>query len=135
MKYNGIIHKKFELLDKYLVRLQNRMKKVDFDEFKGNWELRCACERSLQVMVEIVVDVAERIIALNNAGPTSTSGKAIEKLVELGVIKSAEPYKTMVKFRNIVVHQYEEVEPAILYNITKNKLKDFKLFRDEIDNA
>ncbi len=135
MKYNGVIHKKFALLDKNLVRLQNRFEKVDFDEFKSDWELRCACERVLQVMVEIVIDVAERIIALNNAGPVSTSGEAIEKLVELGVIKSAEPYKTMVKFRNIVVHQYEEVEPEILYNIAKNKLNDFKSFRDEIDNA
>ena len=135
MKYNGVIHKKFALLDKNLTRLQNRFEKVNFDEFKGDWELRSACERVLQVMVEIVIDVSERIIALNNAGPVSTSGEAIEKLVELGVIKSAEPYKTMVKFRNIVVHQYEEVEPEILYNIAKNKLNDFKSFRDEVDNA
>jgi len=86
-------------------------------------------------MVEIVIDVAERIIALNNAGPVSSSAEAIEKLVELKILKSTEPYKIMIKFRNLVVHRYEEIEPEILYNIAKNKLDDFRLFRNEIDNS
>lgn len=135
MKYNGIIQKKFAHLDENIIKLTNRMKNVNFDDFKNNWELKRASERVLQVMVEIVIDVAERIIALENAGPVNSAGEAIEKLVDIGVIKSAEPYKTMVKFRNFIVHQYEEIEPEILYNIAKNKLTDFKKFRDEIDNA
>ena len=135
MKYNGIIQKKFAHLDENIIKLTNRMKNVNFDDFKNNWELKRASERVLQVMVEIIIDVAERIIALENAGPVNSAGEAIEKLVDIGVIKSAEPYKTMVKFRNFIVHQYEEIEPEILYNIAKNKLTDFKKFRDEIDNA
>ncbi len=135
MKYNGVIQRKFALLDKNFTKLQNRLENVKFIEFKDNWVLHCATERVLQVMVEIVIDVAERIIALNNAGPVSTSAEAIEKLVELKILKSTEPYKTMVKFRNLVVHRYEEIEPEILFNIAKNKLDDFRLFRDEIDNT
>ena len=38
-------------------------------------------ERVLQVMVEIVIDIAERIIALKNAGPVESSAQAIKKLV------------------------------------------------------
>ena len=90
-------------------------------------------ERVLQVMVEIVVDIAERIIALENAGPTATSAEAIDRLVELNVLKSTKPYSDMVKFRNLIVHQYEEIDPAIIYDIIKNKLDNFRQFRNEID--
>ncbi len=133
MKYNGVIQRKFALLDKQLVQLQNHTKNVDFDGFKNDWAMRSMSERALQVMVEIVIDVAERIIALENAGPTATAVEAIDRLVELSVLKSAQPYDDMVRFRNLIVHQYEEIDPAIIYDIIKNKLDNFRQFRNEID--
>ena len=39
----------------------------------------------------------------------------------------------MVRFRNLIVHQYEEVDPEIVFDIAKNKLESFRQFRDEID--
>jgi uncharacterized protein YutE (UPF0331/DUF86 family) len=133
MKYNGVIQRKFTLLDKYLLELQNHLKDVTFTAFKNNWALRCMAERSLQVMVEIVIDIAERIIALENAGPAATSTEALEKLEKFGVIKSAQSYANMIKFRNLIVHQYEEIDPEIVFNIAKNQLGSFRMFRDEID--
>ncbi|NOY74793.1 MAG: hypothetical protein GXP32_03260 [Kiritimatiellaeota bacterium] len=65
------------------------------------------CERGLQVMVGIVVGVAERIIAVENAGPVESSAKAIDKLVELKVVSSsaatqraATPYGGMRLFQS-----------------------------------
>jgi len=133
MKYNGVIQRKFTLLDKHLLELQKHLKDVNFSTFKNDWELRCMAERSLQVMVEIVIDIAERIIAIENAGPTATSTEALEKLEKLGVIKSAQSYGNMIKFRNFIVHQYEEIDPEIVFNIAKNQLDKFRSFRDEID--
>ncbi|MBW8014691.1 MAG: DUF86 domain-containing protein [Planctomycetes bacterium] len=133
MKYNGVIQRKFALLDKQLLQLNNHTKDIDFDTFKDSWILRSMTERALQVMVEIVIDVAERIIALENAGPTATSAEAIDRLVELNVLKSVQPYSDMVKFRNLIVQQYEEIDPAILYDILENKMENFRQFRNEID--
>ena len=133
MKYNGVIQRKFALLDKQLLQLQKHVKGVDLDSFKSDWAMRSMSERALQVMVEIVIDVAERIIALENAGPAATSAEAIEKLVELNVLKSAQPYSDMVRFRNLIVHQYEEIDPTLLYDIIINKLDNFRQFRNEID--
>ncbi len=133
MKYNGVIQRKFALLDKHLIELQKHLKDISFSTFQNDWALRSMTERALQVMVEIVIDIAERIIALENAGPVATSSQAIRQLVELGILKSAEPYEDMIKFRNIIVHQYEEIDPEIIYNIAKNKLDNFRQFRNEID--
>jgi len=135
MKYNGIIQRKLALLDRYLLQLQGSLNDVDLAGFRDNWAMQRMTERVLQVMVELVVDIAERIIAIEKAGPVATSAEAIEKLVAIGVIKSAQPYAEMVRFRNFIVHQYEEIDPAIIFDIAKNRLEDFRLFRDEIDRA
>ena len=135
MKYNGIVQRKLALLDRYLLELHGNLKDVDFAGFRDDWAMQRMAERVLQVMVELVIDIAERVIAIEKAGPVASSAEAIEKLVALGVIKSAEPYAKMVRFRNFIVHQYEEIDPAIIFDIAKNRLEDFRLFRDEIDQA
>lgn len=135
MKANGVIQREFALLDSYLLELQERLAEVDLAAFRDDWVLRRMAERALQVMVEIVIDVAERIISLHKAGPAATGGEAIDKLVRLGVLESAEPYAKMVGFRNLIVHQYEEIDPEIMFDITKNKLDLFRRFRDEVDRA
>lgn len=135
MKYNGVIQRKFALLDKHLFELDRHLAGVSFSQFKDDWALRCMAERALQVMVEIVIDIAERIIALENAGPVASSAEAIERLVDLHVLASGVPYADMVRFRNVIVHQYEEVDPEIIFNIAKNKLDAFRQFRDEIDKV
>jgi uncharacterized protein YutE (UPF0331/DUF86 family) len=133
MKYNGVIQRKFALLDKHLLELGLHLKDVEFSLFKDDYALRCMTERALQVMVEIVIDVAERIIATENAGPVASAAEAIDRLVDLNVLKSSQPYIDMVRFRNLIVHQYEEVDPEIIFNIAKNKLEAFRQFRNEID--
>ena len=135
MEYNAVVHRKLALLDGYLLQLQRRLKGMDITAFTNDWALQRMTERSLQVMVEVVVDIAERIIARRNAGPAATAAEAIGKLVELGVIRSAKPYTDMVRFRNLITHQYEEIDPALVFDIAKNQLEAFRQFRDEIDRA
>ncbi len=60
---------------------------------------------------------------------------AIERLVSLKILKSAEPYKEMVRFRNRIVHEYEAIDPAILFAIATEHHLDFRRFRDEIDQT
>ena len=133
MKYNGVIQRKFALLDKHLLMLGQHLEGVDFSDFKDDYALRCMAERALQVMVEIVIDIAERIIATENAGPVATAAEAVDRLVDLKVLSSSQPYVDMVRFRNLIVHQYEEVDPEIIFNIATKKLENFRHFRNEID--
>jgi uncharacterized protein YutE (UPF0331/DUF86 family) len=133
MTINGVIQRKLSLMDHDLLRLKQAMAGVDLKGFEDNWGLQRIAERTLQVMVEIVIDVCERIVALKGAGPAATAGEAVEKMVQLGILQSAEPYRSMVRFRNLIVHQYEEIDPAILYDLATNRLDAFRQFRAEID--
>jgi len=135
MKYNAVVHRKFALLDKYLVQLQSQLKDVNIEAFNDDWALQRMTERALQVMTEVVIDIAERIVAEKGAGPTATAAEAIEKLVDLGTIKSVKPYADMVRFQNLIIHRYEEIDPTIVFNLAKKKLDAFRQFRDEVDQA
>lgn len=133
--FNGVIQRKLALLDTQVSRLEEHLKDVTESQFSGDWVLRSMAERALQVAAEIMIDVAERIIALRGGGPVATAAEAMERLVRLGVLKSPEPYVRVVRFRNLIVHQYEEIDPALLFELVKTRLDDFRRFRSEIDLA
>lgn len=133
MKYNGVVQRKLSLLDDQIQKLRQHTEGIDWGRFQNDWVIRSMCERSLQVATEIMIDIAERIVALENAGPVSGAAQAIEKIHLLGVISSVEPYRSMVRFRNLIVHEYDGVKPELLYDIVHNRLDDFLRFRDEID--
>jgi len=69
MKYNGVIQRKLAILDEQVVRLRQHLAGVTAEQFAQSWALRSMTERALQVAVEIVIDIAERIIAIEGAGP------------------------------------------------------------------
>ncbi len=132
-KFNGVIQRKLSLLDDQVGRLQTHLRDVAEDKFAEDWVLKSMAERALQVCAEIMIDIAERIIAIKGAGPVATTVEAVKKLVELQIIESEDPYIRIVRFRNLIVHHCEEIDPEILYDIVKNHLGDFRRFRDEMD--
>ena len=133
--FNGVIQRKLALLDTQVSRLEEHLIDVTESQFAGDWVLRSMAERALQVAAEIMIDVAERIIALRGGGPVATAAEAMERLVRLGVLKSPEPYVRIVRFRNLIVHQYEEIDPSLLFELVKTRLDDFRSFRSEVDRA
>ena len=132
---NGVIQRKLALLDTQLANLELHLRGVGREQFVADWMLRSMAERALQVAAEIVIDVAERIIALKGAGPVATAVDAVARLAQLGVIESPKPYADIVRFRNILVHQYQDVDPGLVFDLATGRLADFRRFRDEIDRA
>ena len=133
MKFNGVIERKLSLLADQVLKIKNYIPAVSYEDFSQNWLAVSAAERALQVAVEIMIDIAERILALENAGPAAYASDAMKKLELLGVIQSADLYEKMVRFRNLIVHEYEEIDHHILYEVLTEKLEDFDNFRDEVD--
>jgi len=64
-------------------------------------------------------------------------GGAFDELSSAGIIDKelAEAMRRAVGFRNIAVHNYEEINWAIVYAIAREKLTDFKQFVQQILTA
>jgi uncharacterized protein YutE (UPF0331/DUF86 family) len=134
MKYNGIIEKKLRVIEDKLDNIQEW--NIDsFDKLKSSSLLQNAVERALQVAVESMIDISERILALENVAPQTTSAANIEKLQTMNILSNQEEYQDMVRFRNFIVHRYEKIDLDIIYDILKNKLKLFAKFIEDIRNS
>jgi len=128
---NGVILNKLQALDEVLGELSS-LGQVKTSELRDDWRIRRAVERDLQVLVEVVVDVCQRIIALSNESPATTSGEAVERCIKSGIISDRDAYRKMVQFHDFVVHRYESVDVEILADVVNNRLSDFESFRNEV---
>lgn len=128
---NGVLDQKLALLDSYRQRLK-QLAPASLEALRENWERQKALERILQVMIETVIDIADRIISLRGLPPATTSAASLAKLQEIGAIEEAGQYQPMVRFRNFIVHRYEDVDLEILYNVSTKHLPDFTRYEQEI---
>lgn len=133
MKYNGIIESKLRIIEDKLDNI-NDWNIDSFDKLKNSSLLQNATERALQVAIEVMIDISERILALENVSPQETAAANMQKLQEMGIISPQTEYLDMVRFRNFIVHRYEKIDLEIIYAILRNKIHLFKKFVSDIRN-
>ncbi|MCE4613578.1 MAG: DUF86 domain-containing protein [Desulfurococcales archaeon] len=86
-------------------------------EVKASPLLSRVLERSYQLIVEALVDVARHIVSSMGWGPCFTAQEYVEKLAERGVIhrELADEIARRVRIRNIIIQRYLDVDHEHLY--------------------
>lgn len=128
---NGVIGQKLEHLNVVLTDLYS-LGHLNVQTLEQDWRTKRAVERSLQILVEIVIDVCQRILSLERQAPAATGKDALDRVMQMGILGRQEAYLKMVQFRNFVVHRYDWIDNAILVDMVNRRLSDFERFRDEI---
>ena len=128
---SGVIAQKLQALDVVLAELRT-LGVVSPQKLRDDWQQRRAIERNLQLLVEVVIDVCQRLVMLTGQSPTTSGADAIERCIQIGVLTPDENYTRMVRLRNFLVHCYEHIDPDILANMVNRHLGDFEKFRNEI---
>jgi len=102
--------------------------------YKKDWKTQRIVERSLQILIELCIDIANHIISDREMRLPTGYADAFKVLMENGIISRGlfTTMEKMAKFRNIIVHQYEKVDPAIVVTILHKNLKDFGRYKDAI---
>jgi|SRR3990172_4278768 len=107
-----------------------------FSEFR-QIEKKRACERLLQISVEIVIDICHLFVTGLKLGLPAEEDDIFEKIERAGLI--SEPLKQTLKemkgFRNILVHEYSEIDDKKVFQAVKTRLGDFDAFKREILKA
>ncbi len=106
------------------------LQKITFDEYQDNKILRGYVERTLQVCVQICLDIGGHIIAEFGFRHPRDNRDIFVVLKEEGIIPEAflPNLLHMAGFRNIIVHDYARVDNAVVYGILKRHLDDFERF-------
>ncbi|MDN5348331.1 MAG: hypothetical protein PWP65_1895 [Clostridia bacterium] len=123
------IRQKLQFMRTELRELE-RFRNMDITEFKSEGLYEAAATRMLQVTIEALLDICAHVIAREGWGLPKTYGEAVEIAARHGLIPSEmkDTYMAMVRFRNRVVHLYDEVDAAAVLDIIHNHLGDFHPF-------
>jgi uncharacterized protein YutE (UPF0331/DUF86 family) len=131
----SVIENKISSVKKYL-RILERYKRCSQDEIVNDIDKKGAVERYLYLAVQASIDLAESVIAYKNLRRPSTMSDSFYILQEDGII-SIELTEKMVKmtgFRNIIAHDYEKLNYAIVYDVLQNRLIDIEDFLNRISS-
>ena len=118
------------------MRILERYKRYSQDEIVNDIDKKGAVERYLYLAVQASIDLAESVIAYKNLRRPSTMSDSFYILQEGGII-SIELTEKMVKmtgFRNIIAHDYEKLNYAIVYDVLQNRLPDIEDFLNRISS-
>lgn len=132
MKNNGVIHRKLELIADNTRKLRALLP-LPIERLRGDFFLKNGIERTLQISIEAMIDIANRIASLENQPAAADSYQALVQLAERGIIQQADKYRNMIRFRNFIVHRYENIDPENIAGILANHLGDFDCFIQEIE--
>jgi uncharacterized protein YutE (UPF0331/DUF86 family) len=129
-----VVKNKLIYLEEYINDL-DAYHDLTIEELKNDKVLFRYLERTLHLAVEAVLDIGGQIISDERLGSPSFNSEIIEILAENNIIQAnTDDYIEMAKFRNIIVHDYADIDPEILLKIVKEKIDDlkaiFKWYRD-----
>ena len=110
------------------------LKDVTVEEYSKDWKIQRAVERTLQIAIELCVDIANHIISDEGWRVPVSYSDTFKVLKENKVIDNElfSIMERMARFRNIIVHNYDKLDQTIILDILKKNLEDFMKYRDSI---
>lgn len=125
-----------QLIEKKLRKIEAFLRELDavrienFDAFRENTVVKRFVERNIELSIEQMVDICKHLIGALDLEEPETYAECFDVLIKGGILprEPAETFKSMVRFRNILIHAYDGVDDSITYGIYKERLDDFRLF-------
>ncbi len=126
-----IIRKRLNKLDEYLAILENACR-YSWEEFVADPERYGSVERFLHLSLEALQDMGNHIIADLELGVVDRSRDIPEIFTHQRWIDETmkDTWIRMIGLRNILVHDYLELDRGIVYEILQHRLDDLKQVRD-----
>lgn len=127
------IRQKLQFMRQELRELK-KFQGMDLSQFQSNSLYEAAATRMLQVTIEAMLDICAHLISREGWGLPKSYVETVELAVHNGLIppEMEDTYKAMARFRNRVVHLYDEVNAAEIWNIIQNHLEDFRPFMEVV---
>ena len=126
---NSVVLSRLAKLDEYVCRLK-RFESVGLQEYLDNQDMQAVVERYLQLAIQVCIDIANYIIARQRLSFPYEQENIFVLLGKEGVISLdlANKIKGIVSFRNILVHDYMDINSDKVYTILKQGFMDFDEF-------
>lgn len=120
-------------MERYLADL-SEFRGIRIEAYAADWKVQRIVERTLHLVVEAAMDIADHLVADRRLPVPETAAGAFAALADAGLLDAelARALGRMVAFRNILVHDYARLDPHIVLRILQSNLTDVERFRDAV---
>jgi uncharacterized protein YutE (UPF0331/DUF86 family)/predicted nucleotidyltransferase len=127
----NLVLRKLADIERYLGELVE-YRSLDAPAYAADWKIQRIVERTLHLAIEACMDVADHLVADRRLPVPETAAATFAALAGAGLIdpELARALGRMVAFRNILVHDYARLDPAIVLRVVRTDIADLLRFRD-----
>ncbi|MBI1870251.1 MAG: DUF86 domain-containing protein [Chlamydiae bacterium] len=127
------INSKIEKLKEYLSYLKS-YQKSSLQELENDYTLQGAVLHYLQLTIECTIDIGELLISELKLRKPEGAREVFKILAENKILPEnfAQNFSPVAGFRNIIVHEYAEVDMKKVHPFLENDLEDFEHFSQYI---
>lgn len=120
-----IVRRRLDRLAEYLQILE-RYQAYSLEEFLADPERYGSAERFLQLAIEVAIDIGNHIVAERQLGRVEKSRDVPALFRSNGLIDDTleQQWIQMIGFRNILVHDYVELDRRLVYRVLSERLDD-----------
>ncbi len=129
-----LIRRKLARLNMYLEKIKPLSDK-SIAEYKADFYLKSSAERLIQLIVEAATDINNHVVVETGNRPPEDYSVSFIKASETGLISRdlAEKLKGSAGMRNILVHEYMEIDDEMVYNAIPLALQYYKEYIKQVE--
>lgn len=127
----SLVQQKLKTFDELLEELRS-LGNISFAEIHGDWRTRRAIERNVIMLSKTFVDISERVASLAGSTSITSATGAVERCIQIGALSQTDAYRQIADFWSFIVHQYDQIDAAVLVDMVNRRLEDFEQFEREI---
>ena len=125
-----LVLRKLSDLEQYIAQV-SEYRNISTEEYREDWRSQRIIERTLQMAIEVCVDIASHVIADRSLPVPTTYAEVFAVLGQAGLIDRdlRDAMVNMAGFRNVIVHEYARIDPDVVVQILRHHLDDLTRFR------
>jgi uncharacterized protein YutE (UPF0331/DUF86 family) len=121
-------------LNEFLDKLQPIIK-YTFNEYLSDFYLKSSAERLIQLIVECASDINNHVVVESGKRPPEDYTSSFIRASEVGLLKRdlADRIKGSGGMRNIIVHEYMDIDDEKIFITLPLALMDYKEYVAQVD--
>ena len=130
-----IVVRKLNNIKKYLKQLQ-KYADVDLAEYQKSFDQQMVVERLLHLLIESAIDINMHLVVSDGQPPPETYYDSFLELAEIGAIPAnlAEQLAPSAGLRNRLVHDYDDLNSAIIHGAIDFALTLYSQYLEQIES-
>jgi uncharacterized protein YutE (UPF0331/DUF86 family) len=134
MMNKGLIKRRLAELRKNIEALR-AFSGFGLEDLRKDVKISWAVEHGLQLSIQLVLDIGSHLLAELGENNLEDYADIIAALGRVGILplEFSQKIKPMAGFRNLLVHEYAEIDLGVVYRVLKEGLLDFETFGQYIE--